>query len=89
MNELDELKAKVNACVTKVDIHDILLRGDPENMKESPGVMADHQRLSYELGRTNEILTEVRDSLSKINWLLISAFFVGLVALVFKTIPAL
>jgi len=79
MNEQDDIRETVK-------IHDRLLRGDPENMKESPGLISDHIRFSYELGRTNEILTEVRDSLGRINWMLISAFVLGLIALVFKTV---
>lgn len=78
----EELKDRVN-------IHHKVLFGDPENMKEMPGVIAEQARMSFEQGRTNEILTEVRDSLSKINWLLISAFVLAIIGLVFKNLPTL
>lgn len=61
-------------------MHHKLLLGDPENIEEMPGVIAQHRR-------TNEILEDVRDALSRINWILLSSFLLALVALVFKNLP--
>jgi len=68
-------------------MHHKAIYGDPDNMREAPGLFAEQARMSFEQARTNEILIELRDSLMRINWLLISAFVVGLIAVVFKNLP--
>ena len=51
--------------------------GDTDNMKETPGIIS-------ELSQMNSILTDVRDSMRRINWVLITAFVTALCVLVFK-----
>lgn len=70
----DELKEKV-------ELHHVLLLGNPHNMKEQPGIVSEQMR-------TNEILTELRGVVVRINWLLISGFIVALGALVIKGFTA-
>lgn len=60
-----------------VEMHHRLLMGDPENPKDMPGIIAEQRR-------TNEILGEVKDALSRINWLIIGGFIVALGSLVIK-----
>ena len=71
----------------RVDMHHRAIFGNPDDMKDAPGIIADISRISFQQGRTNEILGEVRDSLGRINWLLISAFVLALIAVVFKNLP--
>jgi len=77
MNHSDETREKV-------DLHHRAIYGDPHDMKEAPGLIADISLIRFEQGRTNEILTEVRDSLARINWILVSAFILALIGVVFK-----
>lgn len=53
--------------------------GNPDSPKETPGIIS-------ELAQMTVVLTEMRDSLRKISWVLITAFLTGLVTLVFKVI---
>lgn len=58
--------------------------GDRENIKGAPGIIAEQSRMSAELARTNEILTELRNAVLWINRLLVTGFITALIALVFK-----
>ena len=51
--------------------------GNPENPKQTPGVIA-------ELTQMNATLKEVSDSMKRINWTILGAFMTALCALVFK-----
>ena len=51
--------------------------GDMENPKETPGVIA-------ELSQMNSTLLDMRDSMRRINWMLITGFITALGALVIK-----
>ncbi len=51
--------------------------GDMENPKDTPGVIA-------ELSQMNSSLTEIRDSIRKINMTVILGFVTALMAIVFK-----
>ena len=66
---------------TRVDNLDRAVFGDRQNPKETPGVIS-------ELAQMNLTLIDVRDSMRRINWLLITAFITALCILVFKTLPA-
>lgn len=66
----DELNQRVSTLETTV-------YGDRNNLKERPGIAA-------ELARTNEILSDVRDSMQKLNWMVIGGFVTALLALVMK-----
>lgn len=61
----------------KVELHHEVLFGDPQNMKDQPGIV-------FEQMRTNEILTELRGIVVRINWLLVSGFIIAVGALVIK-----
>jgi hypothetical protein len=52
--------------------------GNPDNPKETPGVIS-------ELAQMNSTLIELRDSMRRINWTIITAFITALCVLVFKT----
>lgn len=62
---------------SKVNVHHKVLFGDPENMKEMPGIVSEQMR-------TNEILSELRAVVMRINWLLITGFLMALGSLVIK-----
>jgi len=63
----------------RIDLHHKVLFGDPNRMDEMPGIIAQHRR-------TNEILTEVRDSLSRINWLIIAGFVTAIGSTIYKSL---
>lgn len=65
-------------------LHDILLRGDPKNLNDSPGVIAEQRRMGQEQARTNEILTELRGDLRRINWMILAGFITALLSTVWK-----
>jgi len=81
MHPSDEMRETVR-------MHHRAIFGNPDDLKDAPGIIADISRISFQQERTNEILMEVRDSLSRINWLLISAFVVALIAVVFRGMSA-
>jgi hypothetical protein len=60
--------------------------GDRDDPKGTPGVIVEQSRLSVELCRTNEILTELRNAVLWINRLLVTGFITALSALVFKVL---
>lgn len=51
--------------------------GNPDNLKEVPGIVS-------ELAQMTTVLTEMRDSLRRINMVLVSGFLTALMAMVFK-----
>ncbi len=61
----------------RVELHHRLLLGNPENMKEMPGIVAEQMR-------TNEILTKLTETVSRINWMIVTGFVMALGALVIK-----
>ena len=71
MNPSDELRGRV-------DNLDRAVFGDRQNPKETPGVIS-------ELAQMNAILLDMRDSMRRINWTLITAFITALCLIVFKT----
>ena len=58
--------------------------GDRDNIKETPGIISDQARMSLEQARTNEILMELRDSLLRINWMIVAGFVTALGSIVYK-----
>ena len=72
----------------RVDMHHRAIFGNPDDMKDAPGIIADISRISFQQGRTNEILGEVRDSLGRINWLLVAGFLTAIMAVIFKGVAA-
>ncbi len=56
------MSEELKAIREKLEDHDVILFGDPRNMKASPGLFNEQQRMSSEQVRTNEILTELRNS---------------------------
>lgn len=68
----------------RVNLHDRVLFGDPENISEKPGVIAEQRRMSQEQKRTNEILMEVRNSLIWIVGIVLSGVLTAVLALVYK-----
>jgi hypothetical protein len=71
----------------RLDSLDKAVFGDRDNPKGQPGIIADQARLGAELTRTNEILTELRNSVLWINRLLVGGFVTALLAIVFKNVP--
>ena len=69
----------------KVELHHKVLFGDPANIKESPGVIADQMRMGLEQARTNEILMELRNAVLWIVGLILTGFVTALLALVYRT----
>ncbi len=69
----------------RVDLHHKVLFGDPSNIKESPGVIADQMRMGFEQARTNEILTELRNAVLWIVGLILTGVVTAVLALVYKT----
>lgn len=67
----EELTARVTTLETTV-------YGDRTDPKAKPGMVA-------ELMRTNEILTDVRDSMRKLNWIVIMAVASAAISMVLKT----
>lgn len=61
----------------RVNLHHKVLFGDPENMKASPGIVSEQMR-------TNEILTELRDVVRRINWMFIAAIITTIVSVIVK-----
>lgn len=51
--------------------------GNPENPKETPGVIS-------ELAQMNLTLIDVRDAMRRVNWILITAFVTALCVIVFR-----
>lgn len=70
-----------------VRLHDRLLRGNPENIKDEPGVIAEQRLMSMEQKRTNEILLELRSAVLWIVGLVMTGFVTALIALVYKGHP--
>ncbi len=68
----------------RVDLHHRALFGDPDNIKEQPGVIADIVTMSVEQERTNEILTEVRNGILCIVALVMTGFVTALLTIVYK-----
>ena len=73
----EELRARVDNLEVSLDNIDRAVFGDRENPKGQPGIIS-------ELSHMNSILLELRDSMRRINWILISAFITALCALVFN-----
>ncbi len=69
----------------RVKLHDKVLFGDPENIDERPGVIAEQRRQSSVQMRTNEILTEVRNAVMWIVGIVLTGFVTAVMALVYKT----
>lgn len=68
----DELKEKVHQL-------DKAVFGDRENPSEMPGLIADRDRMSFEQRRTNEILTELKESVQWLSRAVIGAIITGIV----------
>lgn len=66
----DELKDEVRRLKKAVF-------GDMENPKMTPGIIS-------ELAQMNSTLIELRDSMRRINWTILTAFITALCILVFK-----
>lgn len=62
----------------RVHLHDKLLLGDPEN-PAMPGLIADRDRMSFEQKRTNEILTELKESVQWLSRVVVGAVITGIV----------
>ncbi len=68
----------------KVESHDKMLRGDPDNINEKPGVIAEQRLMAVEQKRTNEILMELRNAVMWIVGLVVSGFVTAVLALVYR-----
>jgi galactokinase/mevalonate kinase-like predicted kinase len=67
-----------------VELHHRTLFGDPSNYRDAPGVIADQMKMSREQERTNEILTELRDAVMRINWMIIAGFITAIGSVIYK-----
>ena len=67
-----------------VKLHHRVLFGDPENIKEQPGLLADHAIMSIKQERTNEILMEVRNALLWVVGIIMTGFVTAVLALVYR-----
>jgi len=73
----DELTRKVN-------LHDKLLRGDPENFKDQPGLIVAHSRTADALEQTNKTLSEIRAVAICALGVILTGFLTAVMALVYK-----
>ena len=78
----DELKDDVNALKKAVF-------GDIENPKETPGVVHELTAMNSTITQIGATLTDIKQTLARINWIILAAFISALVALVFKSAPTM
>ena len=64
----------------RVHLHDRVIFGDPEN-PEMRGLIADRDRMSFEQKRTNEILTELKNSVQWLSRAVVGAILTGIVGI--------
>lgn len=67
-----------------VNLHHKVLFGDPDDIKEKPGLIADHAIMSIKQERTNEILMEVRNALLWGVGIILAGFLTAVLALVYR-----
>lgn len=61
--------------------------GDRDNPNETPGLLADQRSMRAEQARTNEILTELRKDVKKVQWVILLAVLSAVVNVVLKKEP--
>ncbi len=67
-----------------VRLHDKLLRGDPENFKEQPGLIVEHARTADALQQTNKTLMEIRNVAIWVFGIILTGFLTAVMALVYR-----
>lgn len=68
----------------KVNLHHKLLLGDPENLKEQPGLIVEHAKTADILVQTNKTLAEIRNVGIWVFGIILTGFLTAVMALVFK-----
>lgn len=67
-----------------VKLHHRVLFGNPENIKEQPGLLADHAIMSIKQQTTNDILMELRGWIIAGVGVIMLGFLTAVIALVYK-----
>ena len=70
-----------------VKLHDRLLRGDPANLKDQPGLIMEHARTADILVQTNKTLAEIRNVGIWVFGIILTGFLTAVMALVYKGHP--
>ena len=71
----------------KVDLTYKAVFGDPANLKQSPGVIAENALTSFQLKLMNETLTDIKKSMGRINWIVLAGVLTALLNLVLRPGP--
>lgn len=58
--------------------------GDPDDIKETPGILAEFSRFETEMKRINATLEEIKGVISKVGWTIVGSVVVAVLALVIK-----
>ena len=73
---------------SKVDLHHRLLLGNPENLKEQPGLIVEHARTADEFRNSfkeqNKTLSEIRSVGIWVFGIILTGFMTAVMALVYK-----
>jgi len=71
----------------RVDLHHKLLLGDPENLKEQPGLIVEHARTADALLMANKTLGEIRTVVIWVFGIILTGFLTAVMALVYLGHP--
>lgn len=64
-----------------------VLFGDPEKLKDQPGVITETTLMSVELKTMNETLKDIQKSMNRINWIILTGVIVALLNTVIRSGP--
>jgi len=75
----------------RVELHHKLLLGDPENLKEQPGLIVEHARTAEEfrtsLREANKTLSEIRNVGIWMFGIILTGFLTAVMAMVYRVHP--
>lgn len=77
---MSDISARLDQLTEMVNTNHRAIFGSPDNIKEAPGLIAEQMKMALQQERTNEILTELVDSVKWINRLIMGAIVTGLLA---------